>query len=213
MLKVLMPSLKDVINAEYESVKSAESEHLIVESLKDLVSVQTPELIQISGIPGAGKSTYCATHQRPNFLFLSFDKIMLSLSGYQKELSANGSISAFEKYEMPARIIGYELLRRAINKRVNIMFEHSGTNSAHLELLKNISSKGYRTSVDFIICDTSLALKRAQIRAQETKRYVPEALILERAAKIKKYITVYQKEVKNITVLDGGNNFSVLNKI
>lgn len=208
-----MPSLKELVNAEYESIKSAESERLIEKSLQTLSSEKTPELLQVSGIPGAGKSTYCATHQRENFLFLSFDKIMLSLSGYQQELQQNGSISAFEKYEMPARIIGYELLRRAINKKVNIMFEHSGANPAHLELFKNIPAKGYKTKMVFIMCDIALALKRAEVRAKETKRYVPKHLILERAEKMKEYMTLYQKEVKNITVLDGGNNFAPLNKI
>lgn len=208
-----MPSLKELVTAEYKSIKSAESERLIEESLKGLTSEPKPELIQVSGIPGAGKSTYCAAHQRQNFLFLSFDKIMLSLSGYQQELQQNGSISAFEKYEMPARIIGYELLRRAINKKINIMFEHSGANPTHLELFKNIPAKGYKPKIVFIMCDIALALKRAEVRAKETKRYVPEHLILERAEKMKEYMALYQKEVKNIAVFDGGNNFSPLNKI
>ncbi len=95
---------------------------------------------------------------------------MESLSGYQTELKQNGSVSAFQKYEMPARIIGYELLRRAVNRRVNIMFEHSGTNKAHLELFKNIKKKGYKTAVDFIFCDTSLAVKIAAARAEKTRR-------------------------------------------
>lgn len=213
MLKKLMPSLNELVTAEYESIKSAESERLIEESLKSLTPVQIPTLIQVSGIPGSGKSTYCATHQPKNYLFLSFDKIMLSLSGYKDELIKNGSVSAYEKYEMSARIIGYELLRRAINKHVNIMFEHSGANSAHVELFKNIIEQGYTTAVHFIICETSLALKRAEERAKITKRYVPQNLILERAAKQKKYLAIYQKEVKNIMMLDGENNFSVLNKI
>ncbi len=213
MLKVLMPSLKELITADYKSIKSAESERIIAESLKGLSPVVAPELIQVSGIPGAGKSTYCATHQKENFLFLSFDKIMLSMSGYQRELKQNGSVSAFQKYEMPARIIGYELLRRAVNKHVNIMFEHSGTNNAHLELFRNIVNKGYKTAVNFIVCDTSLALKRAKERAKATNRYVPDHLILERAEKFKEYLTAYQKETSHIELFDGGNNFNPLNKI
>jgi len=213
MLKVLMPSLNELITTDYKSIRSAESERLIEASLKGLTPEAQPELLQVSGIPGAGKSTYCAMHQKRNFLFLSFDKIMESLSGYQTELKQNGSVRAFQKYEMPARIIGYELLRRAVNRRVNIMFEHSGTNKAHLELFKNIKAKGYKTAVDFIICDTALAVKRAAARAERTQRYVPETLILERAAKIKEYMAVYKKEVKNIEVLDGGNNFYPLNEI
>ncbi len=213
MLKILMPSLKELVTGEYASVRSEESERLISESLKGLTSSPAPELLQISGIPGAGKSTFCAAHQKKNYLFLSFDRIMTALKGYQQELKQNGSVAAFQKYEMPARIIGYELLRRALNKKVNIMFEHSGTNKAHLELFRNISRQGYKTSVDFIVCDTATAIKRSQIRAEQTQRYVPESLILERAAKLKEYMDAYKKETAHIALFDGGNNFRPLNKI
>ncbi|MCM1324682.1 MAG: ATP-binding protein [Acetobacter sp.] len=213
MLKVLMPSITQLVTADYASIKTAESEKLINDSLRGLTPVIHPELLQISGIPGAGKSTFCAANMKKNYLFLSFDRIMIALTGYQQELKLNGSVAAFQKYEMPARIIGYELLRRALNKRVNIMFEHSGTNQAHLELFRNIREKGYKTSVDFIICDTVTAIKRAQIRAAETKRYVPEKLILERAAKFKEYVSAYQKETSHIALFDGGNNFRPLNKL
>mgnify|MGYP002863661710 CR=1 FL=1 len=155
MLKTLMPSLHQLISSDYKAVKSMESEHLINTLLSGLKSVKNPELRQISGIPGSGKSTYCAAHLPQNFLLLSFDKIMTSLSGYQYMLKEKGAIAAYEAYEMPARIIGYELLRRAIAKKINIMFEHSGTNQAHLELFKNLPKKGYKTAVNFIICDTS----------------------------------------------------------
>lgn len=213
MLKVLMPSINELVNADYASVKSAETERLINKSLSGLIPSSAPELLQVSGIPGAGKSTYCAAHIKKNYLFLSFDRIMTALKGYQQELKQNGSVAAFQKYEMPARIIGYELLRRALNKKINIMFEHSGTNKAHLELFHNIRQKGYKTAVDFIVCDTTTAVKRARIRAEETKRYVPETLILERAAKFTQYINAYKKETKNISLFDGGNNFFPLNKI
>lgn len=213
MLKILMPSLSELVNADYASVKSAEGERLINKSLSGLIPSAAPELLQISGIPGAGKSTFCAAHPKKNYLFLSFDRIMTALRGYQEELKKNGSVAAFQKYEMPARIIGYELLRRALNKKVNIMFEHSGTNKAHLELFRNIRQKGYTTAVDFIICDTATAIRRAQKRAEETKRYVPETLILERAAKFKEYMDAYKKETARIALFDGGNNFLPLNKI
>lgn len=208
-----MPSINLLINTDYKAIKSKETEAIIAESLQGLKSVANPELRQISGIPGAGKSTYCATHLPPNFLFLSFDKIMTSLPSYQKELAQFGQVEAFEKYEMPARIIGYELLRRAMNMKLNIMFEHSGTNPAHLELFKNIHKKGYRTAVDFIVCNTSLAIQRAEERAKKINRYVPESLILERASRFKQYISAYQRLASSITFYDGANNFRPLKKI
>lgn len=213
MLETLMPSIKSLITSDYASVKNKETERLIAESLKGLTPSVSPELKQISGIPGAGKSTYCSSHLPPNFLFLSFDKIMTSLSGYQRDIKAYGAVYAYQKYEMPARIIGYELLRRAIALRLNIMFEHSGANQAHLELFANLKNKGYKTSVDFIICQTELAIKRAEERAKIINRYVPKALILERAKNLKTYMTAYQKLASQVTYLNGADNFHPLKKI
>ena len=205
-----MPSLSQLITADYKTIKTAESEKIIAQSLKNLMSVEKPELRQISGIPGAGKSTFCKSHLPYNFLLLSFDKIMSSLSGYKRLLKEKGAEEAYKKYEMPARIIGYEILRRAINHHFNIMFEHSGTNPAHLEMFKNLPKRGYKTSVDFIICDTSLAIKRSKIRAQKINRYVPESLIFERANGFEEYIKAYKKLTTQVTCFDGANNFSLI---
>lgn len=213
MLKTLMPSLPELISADYQAVKSKESEELIASLLCGLTPVKNPELRQISGIPGSGKSTFCAAHLPQNFLFLSFDKIMTSLKGYQRLLKEKGAVVAYNQYEMPARIIGYELLRRAIRKKINIMFEHSGTNHAHLELFKHLPKKGYKTSVEFIMCNTDLAIQRAKKRVTEQKRYVPENLILERAARFKDYIAAYQKVATSVSYFDGANNFQPLKKI
>jgi len=213
MLKALMPSLKELINSDYKAVKTKETEDIIRQLLLGAYPVQNPELWQISGIPGSGKSTYCATHLMPNFLYISFDKIMQMLEGYQKMLLSKGAEAAFERYEMTARIIGYELLRRAINKKLNIMLEHSGTNQAHLELFKNLPKRGYQMKINAIVCDTNLALKRASDRAKKINRYVPEKLILERAQKFRDYMTAYQKTATKISFLDGANNFAVLKKI
>lgn len=209
----MMPSLCELINADYKAIKTKESERLINKLLMGVYPSCNPELWQISGIPGSGKSTYCATHMMPNFLYISFDKIMLMLEGYQKTLAEEGAVVAFGKYEMEARIIGYEVLRRAINKKLNILFEHSGTNAAHLELFKNLPKRGYKMRINAIVCDTGVAINRAQKRAQEINRYVPEKLILERAEKFKDYMSAYQKMATPVSFLDGANNFVPLKKI
>jgi len=213
MLKTLMPSLTDLINADYKAIKNAETEQIIAQLLMGYTGVQNPQLMQISGIPGAGKSTYCATHIKPNFLYLSFDKIMLMLKGYQNVLASEGIVAAYQRYEMTARIIGYEVLRRAINKKLNILFEHSGTNNAHLELFKNLPKRGYKVMVNAIVCDIGLAINRAKERAEKTHRYVPEQLIIERAQNFEKYMSSYQKLSNQVTFLDGANNFMPLKKI
>lgn len=208
-----MPSINQLITTDYKNVKNAESERLIAAALKGLYPVKNPELRQISGIPGAGKSTFCAAHLPSNFLMLSFDDIMVKLKGYQNALKASGAAYAYAQYEMPARIIGYELLHRAVMLRLNIMFEHSGVNEAHIELFKNLAQRGYKTSVDCIVCREDEAIQRAKVRAEEINRYVPEKIIVERADKIKDYMARYQKIASSVSFFDGENNFSPLNKI
>ncbi len=213
MLKVLMPSITELVSLDYNDIKSKETEALIENALSSVTPSVTPTLMQISGIPGSGKSTYCSMHKSKEYLYLSFDVIMTSLKGYQQELLINGNKKAFEKYEMIARTIGYELLNRAIAKKVNIMLEHSGTNKAHVELFQNIKKKGYNTLVNFILCDTSLAIKRTKERALKINRHVPEQLILDRAKGIENYIKTYKTIASNVNLLDGTNNFAPLKKI
>jgi probable phosphoglycerate mutase len=208
-----MPSVTQLITKNYQDVKTAETEKLIKQSFTGLTLVEHPSFYQVSGIPGAGKSTYCTRHIPSNCLFLSFDKIMSSLSGYQQVLKTSGREAAFQTYEMPARIIGYEILRQAIAKKYNIMLEHSGTNQAHVELLKNLQHLGYQTEVDFIICNVNKALSRVNERAAKINRYVPEALVFQRAEHLKQYITVYKGIASAVQLLDGENNFSPLKKI
>ncbi|MBR5154344.1 MAG: zeta toxin family protein [Alphaproteobacteria bacterium] len=208
-----MPSLNKLVNKEYQSLKTNETEAIIASQLNGLKSSDTPVLLQVSGIPGAGKSVYCETHLRQNYLYLSFDKIMTSMQGYQQDLLQFGPEIAFKNYEMKARVIGYEVLNRAISNRFNIMLEHSGTNDAHLELFKNIKQKGYQTAVNFIMCDTNLAIKRAEKRKQEINRHVPEALIRERAQNFNFYIKAYEQLGSETKLFDGTNNFAVLKKI
>ncbi len=213
MLKYLMPSIDELVKIDYKDIKTEETEALIEDALSGVKTCASPVLIQISGIPGAGKSTYCKLHKPKEYLYLSFDAIMLLLQGYQEELLLNGSVKAFEKYEMIARTVGYELLSRAISKQVNIMFEHSGTNKAHVELIQNIKNNGYKTIVEFIMCDTSLAIKRAKDRALRINRHVPEQLILDRAKGIENYIQIYKSIASKVNLLDGGNNFAPLKEI
>lgn len=213
MLKTLMPSITELVSFSYEDIKTDKTESLIAEILEGYTPSSHPKLIQISGIPGSGKSTYCSNHKLPNFLFLSFDKIMLMMEDYQQLLHQKGCKIAFQTYEMPARVIGYEVLSRAIASNLNIMFEHSGANNAHLEMFQNITKIGYETSVIFIICNTSIAIERAQKREQETNRHVPKNLITERAQKQQEYIKRYKALTQDITLLDGADNFKPLNKI
>jgi len=213
MLEELMPSLHELIAYDYDKIKNKETECIINEHLANFSSVEKPEFIQVSGIPGAGKSSYCKAHMLPNYLYISFDKIMLSLKSYQDMLIKKDVKMAYYSYEMPARVIGYELLQRALKLQLNIMLEHSGTNKAHLELLKNIKSIGYKTTINFIVCDKDCAIQRAEKREEQEGRFIPKAVINERLKNLDYYFKEYSKLTSNIKIFDGTNNFKMLKKI
>src|SRR5574344_2195078 len=134
----IIPSIKTLIPYLYPSIKDETKEKLIQYLLTGYSGVSHPTFIQIGGIPGAGKSTFYKNHSQDNYLYISFDTIMEQLPEYISDLHKIGSKASFTKWEIPARIIGYELLQRAITLKLNIILEHSGVNDAHIELIHSV---------------------------------------------------------------------------
>ena len=205
-LQALMPHISTMIPYAYEKIKNAEYEKVISEILTSATQTAQPYFVQIGGIPGAGKSTFCKQHKDKSAIYISFDKIMENLHGYQKDLQTLGSIEAFKRWELPARVIGYEVLRRAIEKKINIRLEHSGVNEAHIELFKSLKKLGFKTEVDFILCQEDIAYQRTLEREQRTQRHTPKSLIEERSAKVKEYLPKYKSIADTLNVYDSSHN-------
>lgn len=205
----IMPSVKNLIPYDYEKIKSAEYDNVINAILQKLKSLKHRTFIQVSGCPGAGKTTFCHNNFADNFL--SFDSIMEHLPSYQNDLKKYGEKEAFSRWEIVARIIGYEVLRRAVEQNLGIVLEHSGVNPAHLELFDNIKKRGYNTKSCFVLCDLPTAQKRASEREKITHRHTPKTMIKERFAKINSYIPQYKKVADEVDVYDttSGNPLSV----
>ena len=127
------------------------------------IHVQRGRIYGLLGRNGAGKTTFCKNARWDEQLFISFDKIMEALPGYQVDIYRLGTVEAFNRWEMPARIIGYEVLRRAVEKKANIYLEHSGVNMPHTILMQNLKKKGYATEMYFILCNLDIACHRAGI--------------------------------------------------
>lgn len=185
----LMPSVKDLIPYDYEHICNAEYERVVCSFLNNCQKEKYFE--QVSGAPGAGKTTFCRKLYGDNFL--SFDKIMENLPSYQNDLQKYGSKIAFQNNEITARIIGYEILRRAIENGYKIIFEHSGVNSAHLELFNNLKKLHYKTKVDFILCDLPTIIERVKQREAISQRHTPQDIIIQRFTLIDEYIEKYKK--------------------
>lgn len=194
----LAPSVVDVLpEFRYDDIRSEMTENVIAKFLAAAPTVDHPFLIHMFGIPGAGKSTYYFKHKEefPPHVFIGFDFVMEALPSYQKDLQEYGSVEAFKRWELPARVTGYELLQRAIAARKNIFLDHGGSPQAHAELLRNIKSFGYSTKMIYVKCDVDVAQKRVAEREKITHRHTPPQMIVDRSKLIAELAPVYKEIV------------------
>lgn len=207
LITSLIPQISTLIPYSYSDIKKTEYEKLIQMMLSTAKPTNTPKLIHMLGIPGAGKTTFYHQHTWESHIFIGFDNIMEQLPGYQQDLHILGSVKAFGKWEIPARIIGYELLRRAISGRYNIFFDHGGANMCHLELIKKLKQLGYKTEIHYLKCSIKLASKRAILREKETGRHTPPQIINSRFSQLKTLAEEYQKLADKFYSYDDENTF------
>lgn len=198
-IKVLIPNIKEVVPYTYDMRRSDLKifEPIIEHLLASVKSSSKPKLVHMLGIPGSGKTTFYQNNRSrfKNFLRIDFDTIMEFLPQYQYDVQNIGSIKAFEKWQIPARIAGYELLKRAVEAKKNIFFDHGGTPLCHRELLQNIKKRGYTTTMYYIDCPVDIALSRAVEREKTTKRHTPPQMIKDRSVLIKTNLPIYQNLV------------------
>lgn len=205
-LSDLLPAIGELIPYGYEAIRTAEYDKLIDNLLSGASSQLSPHFVQIGGIPGAGKTTFCKNSHWDEQLFISFDKIMESLPAYQQDVYKSGPVRAFNRWEMPARIIGYEVLRRAVEKKANIYLEHSGVNNPHIQLIHNLRKNGYQTEMYFILCNIDIACSRAGLREKMTGRHTSKEMIIKRNELVKNYLEQYKMIVDNLYIYDTSAN-------
>jgi len=154
-----------------------------------------PNLINVSGIPGSGKTYYCEKvllkqKQFRDFIYIAFDDIMEDVDlPYHSEKLEKGTEYAFARWELPARIVGYELLRRAVEKRISVVFEHSSSISEHIllfQFLKEIES--YRVGFHYL----DISIEEAIERTKKRQRFVPEDYFKARKWKLDLILPVYK---------------------
>lgn len=195
LLTDLIANPNEVIPYQYDQIQTPDFEAIINKYLAQATSSAQPLIIHMAGIPGAGKTTFYRSHSWPKHVFIAFDDIMEDIPAYQSDLTTFGSSAAFAKWELPARIIGYELLRRAVEAKKNIFFDNGGSSLAHLHLMKNIKKFGYSSEMYYISCSLDIAIARAIVREKEINRHIPIETIKERYIKTLNNVKEYQKIV------------------
>ena len=204
-IRSIIPGISEVVPYTYDEKYNYQEifDPIIEKELLNAPSSDNPRLVHMLGIPAAGKSTFYRQNkeQFKDYLFIGFDFIMEKIPQYHNDIKELGSVQAFKNWELPARIAGYELLRRAIEEKKNIFFDHGGTPVCHRELLSNIQKMGYHTTMYYIDCPVDIALQRAAEREKITKCHTPPQMIVDRCSLIKENLPVYKNLVNEFKQL------------
>lgn len=141
-------------------------------TLQGVEPVEHPYLINVCGLPASGKSHLCRALKSaaPELLYISFDAIMESLPAYLSDHLKNRQ-SSFERWEIPARFVGYRLLKAAVKHKLPVLFEHSNADPHHVELYQKIRQAGYTVDIRYIDAAPELVVPRL---AQRERYFSPE---------------------------------------
>ena len=80
-------------------------------------------------------------------IYIGFDAIMENERLPYIREEVNHAEEAFKRWELSARIAGYELLKRAIENKYLIIFDHSSALPQHIDLFNLLLSEGYEVSL------------------------------------------------------------------
>jgi probable phosphoglycerate mutase len=158
-----------------------------------------PRLVNIAGVPGAGKSTLArqVLQEEPALLYLSFDELMEGLSPYREDLHRHGAAVAFARWELPARWLGYRFLEECLARRYSLLFEHGNATPAHVDLYRRVKALGYRLEIRFIDVPLEVAIERAGQR----ERYTPREVVEERHALLRELNETYKQLADSFEII------------
>ncbi|WP_375751449.1 zeta toxin family protein [Vibrio sp. HN007] len=187
------------ITESHWSVNSAELEfeEIIEREMSGKDFSANPKLTIVSGIPYSGKSTFVRANSAcfDDCVDIAFDSLMRKLSFYHQLVSKDSEV-AFNKCELIARVLGYELIRRSATNQRNIVLEHSSTPEQHLQLYKALQSDfGYQIDFIYIKCSLKEALHRAEKEnmKRDGERYTPHEYIEQRYHLLQEMLVKYQQ--------------------
>ncbi|MBQ8870726.1 MAG: zeta toxin family protein [Alphaproteobacteria bacterium] len=126
-IRSIISGIDEVVPYTYDDEQYTYQQYfnpIIEKVLNEAPSSDKPKLIHMLGIPSAGKTTFYKNYQNEfkDYVLIGFDLIMEKVPQYHSDREEIGKMEAFKKWELPARIAGYELLRQAIAEKKNIFF-------------------------------------------------------------------------------------------
>ncbi|MCB9987725.1 MAG: zeta toxin family protein [Rhodospirillales bacterium] len=153
-----------------------------------------PVVYAMAGVPGAGKSTFVMQAMKDgrfpqNAFILNPDRVMQALPEYQIDLTEKSREEAFERWEMPARDLAYQMFEMAVDEGDDIIKDMGCSREENLIMLQNLKDKGYRLEMHYVHCTPEEAVRRANARG----RYTPEAMIYDRAQALTRLLPHYQE--------------------
>lgn len=199
--KILAPhtTLSKIFPADVDiGIIKREIRQAVKNALDGVRSVENPYLINICGLPASGKTHLCRIFKAKHteMLYISFDALMEDLPTYLSEHMKDRKKS-FERWELPARFVGYQLLKQAVKHKLPILFEHSNATPYHIELYEKIKQAGYIVDIRYIAADPALVLPRLEKR----ERYFSPERTWERAAVLNKLLPVFKEKASAFSVL------------
>lgn len=167
-------------------------------ALSGVQPAASPYLINICGLPASGKTHLCRAFKAADagMLYISFDAIMEDLPTYLSE-HMHDRKKSFERWELPARFVGYQLLKQAVKHKLPVLFEHSNATPHHIELYEKIKQAGYTVDIRYINADPELVLPRLEKR----ERHFPPERTRERADILRKLMPVFEQTANVFSVL------------
>lgn len=185
---------------------------IVEERLRSAPVSPHPLFVHMLGIPGSGKTVFArplfeCLERKVNgaFTYVGFDDLMSDIPQYQ---SSQDRVAAFSAYELPARAAGYALLKGLLEKRANILFDHGGASSEHVDILRYaIHSLEYSAFMVHVKCDAKNAIKRIIRRAEIEGRHTPIHYVEDRKKLIDALLPRYLEILQGFTMLDSSDDY------
>jgi predicted ABC-type ATPase len=130
------------------------------------------------------------------------DAVMSEISGYRADTLVNPA-NAFERWEIPARKLADEIFTAAVERRCDVVYDRTCAFPETVQLFRNVKmNEHYHLNMYFVWAFLPECLQRAKQRAQSSRRFVPEKVIVERAEALRALFPKYLEIVDEMSIYE-----------